>query len=147
MRERGAERQRGPGRPGQLRIVMQLRFERNGTRQDMFCKHSFLSFPLRPNDNASRFTAVLSTLSGDSGDRHVWDVNWNLSSLSPLSFSFYSKTQPPEQNNCRTGRSLALGEYLHLCPCFLFDLSIRKRGHKCIDLASLCTYALDAVHA
>ena len=98
MRERGAERQRGPG---QLRIVVQLRFERNDIRQDMFCKHSFLSFPLRPNDNASRFTAVLSTLSGDSGDRHVWDVNWNLSSLSPLSFSFYSKTQPPEQNNCR----------------------------------------------
>ena len=41
-----------------------------------------------------------------------------------------------------SGRSLALGEYLHLCPCFLFDLSIRKRGHKCIDLPSLCTYAL-----
>lgn len=120
MRERGAERQRGPGRPGQLRIVMQLRFERNGTRQDMFCKHSFLSFPLRPNDNASRFTAVLSTLSGDSGDRHVWDVNWNLSSLSPLSFSFYSKTQPPEQNNCPNGQVSRSGGVSALMPLLSF---------------------------
>ena len=54
------------------------------------------SFPLRPDDNASRFTAVLSTLSGDSGSSCLGcQMESNLSSLSfPFLFLLFKNSAP-----------------------------------------------------
>ena len=43
------------------------------------------------------------------------------------------------------GRCFVLGASKHLCPYFLFDLSILRKGHMCRDLSSLGTYALSSI--
>ena len=98
MRERGAERQRGPG---QLRIVVQLRFERNKLHTPGYVSQTLFPF-LCSQTITLRVSRPFLQLSPATAAIVMFGMSiWNLSSLSFPSFSFYSKTQPPEQNNCR----------------------------------------------
>ena len=98
MRERGAERQRGPG---QLRIVVQLRFERNKLHTPGYVSQTLFPF-LCSQTITLRVSRPFLQLSPATAAIVMFGMSiWNLSSLSFPSFSFYSKTQPPEQNNCQ----------------------------------------------
>ena len=104
MRERGAERQRGPG---QLRIVVQLRFERNKLHTPGYVSQTLFPF-LCSQTITLRVSRPFLQLSPATAAIVMFGMSiWNLSSLSFPSFSFYSKTQPPEQNNCRRESSIS----------------------------------------
>ena len=125
MRERGAERQRGPG---QLRIVVQLRFERNKLHTPGYVSQTLFPF-LCSQTITLRVSRPFLQLSPATAAIVMFGMSiWNLSSLSFPSFSFYSKTQPPEQNNCRE-RTLPS-----------FATSSRRRWHNiCSHFSKLST--------
>jgi hypothetical protein len=91
-RTRGAERQRGPG---QLRIVVQPATIREKWHAPGYLLQTLLPFLCGPTITLRVSRPFFQLSPATAADRHVWDVKWNLSSLSfPFLFLLFKNSAP-----------------------------------------------------